>query len=168
VLVASIITLVALPFLWASKQSSPSAQDAGVAAIGESGGIQLSAGSSGTVASAGDISFVASEPGYLGGDSARTSPGTIALTVKAAAAGQHLGGAATFHVLKSSGHVCQTSLVPVGTIVHVTDTDNGRSVDCKIVQAGPVPAGTIIVLGPDAFRVLADVVESPIPVELAW
>ena len=59
-------------------------------------------------------------------------------------------------------------VAPAGTTLHVTDTDNGRTVDCKIVSVVPAPAGTLIVLGPDASAVLADVVESPIPVALAW
>ena len=168
VLVASIITVVALPFLWASKQTSPSSQQSGVAAMGESGGIQLDGGSSATTPPAGNVSFVASEPGYLGGDSARTNPGSIALTVKAAPTGSHASGDATFRDLAEGGKVCQTNVAPAGTMLHVTDTDNGRTVDCKIISVVPAPTGTLIVLGQDAFRVLADVVESPIPVALAW
>ncbi len=167
-LVASIVTVIALPFLWASKQDSPSSQQAGVAAIGESGGIQLAGGTSATTPVTGDVSFVASEPGYLGPDTARTAPGSIALTVKAAPTGSHATGDATFHDLAAGGNVCQTNVAPAGTTLHVTDTDNGRTVDCKIVSVVPAPTGILIVLGPDAFRVLADVVESPIPVALAW
>jgi hypothetical protein len=165
---ASAITLVALPFLWVSKQSSSSSTNSGIAVIGDAGGIKLPSGSPVARPATGDASFVADEPGYLGGSIAQTAPGTIALSVKGATSGKHVGGAATYHALRLGGNVCQTDVAPVGTLVHVTDTDNGRSVDCKVIDRVAAPVGTAIVLGTDAFRVLAEVVESPIPVELAW
>src|ERR1700712_3523504 len=95
----SAITLVALPFLWSSKQSSPTAQQPGVAAMGEGGGLQLESGSATTSRRSDDVSYLSSEPGYLGGASARTTPATIALTVKAAQTGHRVSGSATFRYL---------------------------------------------------------------------
>lgn len=58
--------------------------------------------------------------------------------------------------------------LPFGTVVRVTNLENGRSVNVTIRDRGPWGDGRIIDLSKDAFAKLAPLSEGVIPVRIRW
>lgn len=56
--------------------------------------------------------------------------------------------------------------LPFGTIVKVTNTNNGKSVDVKINDRGPFVAGRVIDLSPKAFNKIGDTNQGLFPVTI--
>ena len=56
--------------------------------------------------------------------------------------------------------------LPFGTIVKVTNTNNGKSVDVKINDRGPFIAGRVIDLSPKAFNKIGDTNQGLFPVTI--
>lgn len=63
---------------------------------------------------------------------------------------------------------CAHPTLPFGTVVSITDTDNGRTASCTVSDRGPYAGGRIIDLSPDVFRQLAPTSEGVINVQLGW
>jgi rare lipoprotein A len=63
---------------------------------------------------------------------------------------------------------CAHRTLPMGTIVTVTHTGNGKSVQCKVSDRGPYVNGWIIDLSKDTFSALAPLGTGVIPVRLTW
>jgi hypothetical protein len=63
--------------------------------------------------------------------------------------------------------VCQVKDAPFGSKVTVTNLDNSRSTTCT---ASISPAGILdsVVMHTDAFLVIADLVDAPVPVVISW
>ncbi len=61
---------------------------------------------------------------------------------------------------------CATPLAALGQQVTVTNLDNGRSVTCVVVDQGPLQLHVIVKIDAALFQSLADLGESPIPVRL--
>jgi rare lipoprotein A len=58
--------------------------------------------------------------------------------------------------------------LPFGTVVHVTDTDNGRSTTCTVEDRGPFQGDRIIDLSEDVFSQLAPTSSGVIDVRISW
>jgi rare lipoprotein A len=56
----------------------------------------------------------------------------------------------------------------MGTIVTVTATSSGKSVNCKVADRGPYVNGWIIDLSKDTFSALAPLDAGVISVRLTW
>ncbi|MFA0501582.1 septal ring lytic transglycosylase RlpA family protein, partial [Vibrio sp. 10N.222.46.A1] len=56
--------------------------------------------------------------------------------------------------------------LPFGTIVRVTNTDNGKSVDVKINDRGPYVKGRVIDLSHKAFAQIGNVKQGTVPVKI--
>ncbi len=67
-----------------------------------------------------------------------------------------------------SGYHAAHKTLPFGTVVTVTDLDNGRSVTVTINDRGPYIAGRIIDLCPTAFSALAPLGQGVARVEITW
>ena len=67
-----------------------------------------------------------------------------------------------------SGYHAAHKTLPFGTVVTVTDLDNGRSVTVTINDRGPYIAGRIIDLCPTAFSALAPLGQGVAHVEITW
>ena len=63
---------------------------------------------------------------------------------------------------------CAHRTLPMGTMVNVTNTANGRSVTCKVADRGPYVNGWIIDLSKDTFSALAPLEAGVISVRLTW
>lgn len=76
-------------------------------------------------------------------------------------------GDATFSASVTNVAACIVPAAPNGGTITLTNLDNGRSVQCRAVAV----AGNQIadaVLHPDAFAVIADITDAPVPVEISW
>ena len=63
---------------------------------------------------------------------------------------------------------CGTTRAPFGARVVVTNTDNGFRIACTNVEHQATATGVVMVLDTDAFLELADLGDSPIPVQISW
>ena len=81
--------------------------------------------------------------------------------------GQSQSGLASWYAI--GGLTAASLTLPFGTVVHVTDTDNGRSVNVTIDDRGPYTGGgRIIDLSQLAFSQLATPGSGVIPVQIQW
>jgi peptidoglycan lytic transglycosylase len=84
-----------------------------------------------------------------------------------ASSGQSETGQATWYQTPDPA-MCAHKTLPMGTIVTVTDVDNGKSTTCKVGDRGPYVDGRIIDLSPEAFSQLAPLSEGVLNVKITW
>jgi resuscitation-promoting factor RpfB len=77
-------------------------------------------------------------------------------------------GDATWYDPPWSGLTAAHRSLPFGTMVTVTNLDNGRSVTVKIDDRGPYAEGRIIDLSPEAFQVIAPLGQGVAHVRISW
>jgi uncharacterized protein YabE (DUF348 family) len=77
-------------------------------------------------------------------------------------------GEATWYDPPWSGLTAAHPTLPFGTMVTVTNLDNGRSVTVKIDDRGPYAEGRVIDLSPEAFQVIAPLGQGVANVRLTW
>jgi uncharacterized protein YabE (DUF348 family) len=75
-------------------------------------------------------------------------------------------GKASFY--SAPGGTCAHKTLPKGTIVTVTNTNNGKSVTCKVADRGPYIAGRVVDLSKDTFAAIAPLSSGVVPVRLSW
>lgn len=63
---------------------------------------------------------------------------------------------------------CAHPSAPMGTIITVTDVDNGRQTKCRVADRGPYSGGRIIDMSKDTFANLADPSTGVIDVRITW
>jgi uncharacterized protein YabE (DUF348 family) len=80
--------------------------------------------------------------------------------------GQSQSGLASWY--RADGLVAAHPSLPIGTIVRVTDTDNGRSVNVRIADRGPYVEGRIIDLSDEAFGRISSLGSGTIHVRVSW
>ena len=162
--VAAAITVIALPSLWLTSRNdeagAPNVATAGVAISPETGSVSTSGSGLGDPMGS---------PGaaYLDGPPAASSPAVINIAIPSERAGTYVSGTASYRSSLHSAEVCQVKDAPFGAIVTVTNLDNSRSVKCT---ASVSPAGLFdsVVMHTDAFLVIADLADAPVPVEISW
>lgn len=64
--------------------------------------------------------------------------------------------------------ICAHKTLPFGTVVTVTNVDNGRTVNCTVDDRGPFVEGRIIDLNPQEFSKLAPLSAGVIDVRISW
>lgn len=70
--------------------------------------------------------------------------------------------------LTANGRPCLFTGAPVNTVVTVTNLDNGRSTTCLVAGNQAPSSGLVILLDSTVFQDIADLVEAPVPVRVAW
>lgn len=68
----------------------------------------------------------------------------------------------------ASGLIAAHMTLPFGTVVKVTNLENGRTVTVTIRDRGPTGEGRIIDLSDDAFSRIAGLGEGIVPVQIRW
>ncbi|MCU1457175.1 MAG: hypothetical protein JWL73_1267 [Actinomycetia bacterium] len=107
-----------------------------------------------------------------GSGSGTSGTGSAAPAGPAPAAAQPSGtghsesGGATWYQITAG--TCAHKTIPMGTVVTVTNTQNGRSTTCVVADRGPFAAGRIIDLSPDTFDKIANRSQGVVPVTLSW
>ena len=162
--VAAAITVIALPSLWLTSRrdeaGAPNVATAGVA-------ISPEEGSPTTVGSGAADPMGSPGAAYLDGPPAATSDGVINIAIPSDPPGTSVTGTASYRSSLHSDAVCQVRGAPFGARVTVTNLDNSRSVACT---ASISPAGILdsVVMHTDAFLIIADLADAPVPVEISW
>ena len=164
-LVATVLTVAALPFLWSAKHDQAAGSTGALATTSAIGGLAIGRPPE-------EISPELVEPAFLGGSIETVVPQPLRYDVSPTPTGRLLVGKAGYRRLtvgsSEDRNVCQTSLVPFNARIVVTNTDNGYKIECYNLVTKPTDSDLVIVLDTDAFVLLTDLAESPIPVELSW
>lgn len=90
-------------------------------------------------------------------------PATIAVP----RVGQSVTGTASFRRNLRSRTLCQAKDVPFNSTLQITNLDNGRTVRCINSVGGTEPIADVV-LHADAFLLIADLTDAPVPVEISW
>jgi hypothetical protein len=167
---ASAITLVALPSLWLMNRNddsgAPNLAAAGVAV----GADHATAGSPDVTpppaigSSSG--AFMESPSDVLATD-IPDGDDRIAIAVPAPKPGTSSFGRATFRSTFPDPATCIVKGAPYAATVTITNLDNGRTTSCT-ASVSPVGSPDAVVLHTAAFVQIADLTDSPVPVELNW
>lgn len=189
-IVASCLTVVALPVLLSEGRAQRAERPPTVAAVAPGGEALASplgdeqttattttpapakpdrgSGGSGATTTA---TTDADPPSFLTGVTAAL-PKSITVAVPAQISNTTETGKASFRRWApgstSVTNPCAAWFLKVGTKVTVTNLDNGHTVDCVVTQRTGVPQDQLIVLDTQAFSQLADLIEAPIPVTISW
>lgn len=160
-LLATIVTLLALPALWLFNRSDDSTAPA-VAGVGidiQDGGSGGDGGGDTTVPELGD-----QEPVFLDGPS--SPPGGVAeIAVPAPPLREPIAGSATYSSVIISETKCFVRGVTTGTRITIVNLDNNRSTTCVSTLA-PESQREDVVLHTRTYTRLADLTDAPIPVEI--
>jgi hypothetical protein len=173
-LLATALTVVALPALWWANQSgsaAPNVATAGIA-VGDGGSPAAPAGAD-TVgapeaaANAANASDAAGSeaPVFLDGPSGQVGAGLSEIAVPAAPGVASISTAATFRSDLATTSTCTFPGLTTGTKVTILNLDNGRTATCTAVL-GASGAPDVLVLHTDLFATIADLTDAPIPVEI--
>jgi hypothetical protein len=183
--VASCLTLLALPVLLSEGKDSRAERPPTVAAVAPRGGALASPLGQDTTSTATKAAATAAPPSATPVAPPATTDGdppgflssvapppsnSITLVVPTAAPSTSESGLATYRRWPAGAPAdpCSVWFLKVGTKVTVTNLDNGHTVQCTIAARTGVPAGDTIVLDTATFSRLADLIEAPIPVTISW
>jgi len=159
---ATMLTVIALPLLWSSKdKTSPGTQ---LAVTGVSPSAELNAPGASTDA---PVQALIADP------SSETAPANvITIDVAAQPAGNVVRTKASYRKwpagLTAEKRPCGTALVPFGSRIVVTNLDNGKKVACVNVTTRPLTGSADIVIDTATFVELADLTDAPLTVEMSW
>jgi hypothetical protein len=164
VIVACVLTLVALPALWVlNRESASSSGSPNLACVNcppASGGLSNAPPTT---------AYVPQPPLFVGGRQDSTPPVLVHVAVPPTPnANEHLVKASFARYVDGSTHPCTTLLAPEHTVLKVLNVDNGQSVTCTNVLGMNIPAGADIVLHTDDFATISDLSDAPIVVRVSW
>lgn len=110
------------------------------------------------------------DPAFLPTIDSIPAPDIITVNVPAPPQGTVLRGTANFiRWPRTMGLLpCATPHALIGSEVKVTNLNNGRSITCNNVSIESLRDGSVIIIHTDVFLELADLVDSPIPVEIEF
>ncbi|MGA7756398.1 MAG: hypothetical protein WBL31_10545 [Ilumatobacteraceae bacterium] len=158
-LVATALTLVALPALWWANQDdgAPSVATAGIVVDG------------GADATEPDPTVPAADPAdapvFLDGPSGQVGAGLAEIAVPVQPKLERITTKAVFRSNVGSPGTCTAPGVNQGASIVVVNLDNNRSVRCT-ARLAPSGSADFLVMHPDLFAEIADLTDSPIPVEI--
>lgn len=161
--VATVLTVIALPLLWTSKDSSSPGTQLAVTGASPSADLNAPAQS----AAATPVRAFVAEPA-----SSVASTNVITIDVAGQPAGSTATGKASYrnwpNGLTAEKRPCGTPMVPFGARIVVTNVDNGKKVACVNVTTRPLATGSDIVIDTATFVELADLTDAPLTVEMSW
>lgn len=160
-LLATIVTLLALPALWWVNQSGESGAP-NVASVGVDVGGNAANPDSG--ASTATDESVPNEPVFLDGPS-RGNAGVAEIAVPAPPEREPVIGTGSYSSRVASVGQCLVRGVEPWNNVTIVNLDNNRSTTCVAAPA-PETQTTDVVLHTRAYNKLADLTDAPIPVEI--
>jgi hypothetical protein len=178
-IVASCLTVAALPFLLREGKEQRDERPPTVAAVAPGAEALASPTGDGPhpdapAATTPATAPATTEPGpsFLSGPSIVTVARTITVAVPTTGSGTTETGRASFRRWPAGSTTisapCAAWFLPIGTPVTVTNLDNGHLVECVVADRTGVPDDQLIVLDTPDFEQLADLVEAPIPVSISW
>ncbi len=158
-MLATALTLVALPALWWANR------DDGAPSVATAG-IDVDDGSAATKPDrAVPATDPANAPVFLDGPSGQVGAGLAEIAVPAQPKLERITTKAIFRSDVGSPTTCTLPGISQGASIVVVNLDNNRSVRCT-ARLAPSGGADLLVLHPDLFAEIADLTDSPIPVEI--
>ena len=110
------------------------------------------------------------DPAFLPSASSSVAPQIITVNVPAPPTGTVIDGRASYVRWPQTMGLrpCATPHALIGAIITVRNLDNGRQVKCNNVSIESLRDGSVIILHTEVFLELADLIDSPIPVEISF
>jgi hypothetical protein len=185
IVVATIITIAALPALWLTNRDDANTGNTSIAVVGGAGALEAAGDPSVTAesvqttpnAAQPDASvdetpidpFMPADPVYLAGSSLAPPPAPSVVYADPGPTRQYTGEA-TFRRWgpEWGAQACQSPVAPANARLLVTNVNNGRTTTCTNVLTRPLSDGTILVLDTEAFLQIANLVDAPLPVQISW
>jgi hypothetical protein len=177
-IVASCLTVVALPFLLREGDEQRNDRPPTVAAVAPGAEALATPTGSGQAADTPTASTPVAPPtteagpSFLSGPTIPSVARTITVAVPTTSSATSETGRASYRRWPAGSTTisapCAAWFLPVGTDVTVTNLDNGHAVTCVIADRTGVPDDQLVVLDTPVFEQLADLVEAPIPVTISW
>jgi hypothetical protein len=168
---ASVLTVIALPSLWLMTRDD----DSRVPHVATAG-VVVAADGSGAVADADPVppramgtaggAFL-EPPGEIIATDTPDPDTRVVIAVQAPPAGDSVFTRASYRSTITDSGACLVAAAPYATKVTVTNLDNGRSTTC-LATISPVGSRHDVVLHTSRFVQIADLTDSPVPVELNW
>jgi hypothetical protein len=156
VIIASIVTVVAIPALWIMNGDSSKSSS-------------VVAGS--TIATAPPTTKYKPETPVFVEEQGQTPAqgGVININVAPAPSANSFVGKASFRRYPNTlTRPCTVPVAPDAAIITVINVDNGQSTSCNNILTFQPPAGIDIVLHTVVFSEIGDVADSPIDVRVTW
>jgi hypothetical protein len=175
-IIAIVLTAVAIPFLTTGRNGRPAA------APGLGGpdlGASLNTTASPTVAPTTNVALSSSSSvnpadstiPFLAGPSSTALPPPVLVAVPAVPT-KEIQGLAIYRTFPASWanlpRLCVTSTVRGGTTITITNLNNSRSTTCIAATKVTLPPDHVIAMTDAIFSEIADVIDSPIPVKISW
>jgi len=151
-LIAAAVTVVAIPVLL------------------NSGGSDSSTDTTSAVTTVADEKSEPAKPAFLPVEDSTPAPEIITVNVPAPPTGTVIKGIASFIRWPETLGLrpCATPNALIGSIITVTNLNNGRSIECNNVSIQQLPGDAVIIIHTDVFLELADLVDDPIPVQISF
>ena len=165
ILLATTLTVLALPALWWANQSEGSSAP-NVATVGVEVGVEDGpAPTTGHSSASVPDELGETSPVFLDGPSGGAGFGAAEVAVPAPPQRGSVTASATYSSAVYSANQCIVTGVAHGSTVTVVNLDNNRSTTCVTILAPTGPSGEVV-LNTRAFSELADLTDAPIPVEI--
>ncbi|NCZ69806.1 MAG: hypothetical protein EB010_04135 [Acidimicrobiia bacterium] len=150
-LIAAAVTVVAIPVLMISGGSDSSSDEPSTPT---------------TVV----VNSEPADPAFLPVEDSTPAPEIITVNVPAPPSGTVIKGIASFIRWPETLGLrpCATPNALIGSIITVTNLNNGRSIECNNVSIQQLPGDAVIIIHTEVFLELADLVDAPIPVQIAF
>ena len=151
-MIAAAVTVVAIPVLMIS------------------GGSDSSSDESSTPTTVVVVNSEPADPAFLPVEDSTPAPEIITVNVPAPPSGTVIKGIASFIRWPETLGLrpCATPNALIGSIITVTNLNNGRSIECNNVSIQQLPGDAVIIIHTEVFLELADLVDAPIPVQIAF
>lgn len=172
ILVASAVTMVALPSLWLMNRDdgsgAPNVATAGVVVSPDATGARsdderrtdLALGIAGGA-------FLEGPSRIVDDGEADPADSVVAIAVPAPSSGAVVNARATYRSTFADPRSCLVRGAPYAARITVTNLDNGRRTTCT-ATVSPVGSRDDVVLHTSTFVEIANLTDAPVPVELNW
>lgn len=110
------------------------------------------------------------DPAFLPTIESTVAPDVITINVPPSPEGSVIEGEASYIRWPQTMGLrpCATPHALIGTIVTVTNLNNGRSIKCNNVSIESLRDGSVIIVHTDVFLEIADLIDAPIPVSIEF
>lgn len=164
---AAAFTVVALPSLWLLESGKTS--NGSTVATAAAGVASPTPGAASDTPGPTTTAYVPELPSFLDGPAAGAPPAVVNIAVPAAPTQNQPKVLASFRRYDdAASHPCTTLLAPSGSVITLTNVDNGLTTTCRNVLGVNLPQGVEIVVHTDVFTTIADLADAPVSVRLSW
>ena len=166
---ATALTVVALPAIWLMDRDDPNGTAAPAAAAIGLPEPAAGAGDPDT-ADTPDTSFEPQMPVFLDNTVVLQQPAVIDIAVPDTVSANERTAKLTYKDYSNFGedNLCTLPGAPSGAVITVTNVDNGQYVTCTNNVGMSIPGGADMAIDINLYVRIADLVDAPVPVRASW